>query len=245
VFDPSSETSFISGLRWSGDRRLSLWQNASTSNSFAADGVGISLHVVDVETGSDRDLGTTLGFRAWAQWSSDGRLAFVSGGGRGTWHAKQVKVLYPDGRIETVAGDGATHPVPGSRSAIAPAWRPVDRDAALSWIEGPSTDTLSGLDYVAGRGPGERLAVVETTVGHVVAPCPGSVTEGIRWAADGRSAVLLCRTPSVESHALELWYAPLGGTPRRLVTGLGDLGFGYYGAQPSLLEITAWSLADR
>jgi hypothetical protein len=56
---------------------------------------------------------------------------------------------------------------------------------------------------------------------------------------------LLCRAPGVEYHALQVWYAPLGGTAHALVTGLGDLAFGYYGKQPSLLDMTAWSLADR
>jgi hypothetical protein len=75
--------------------------------------------------------------------------------------------------------------------------------------------------------------------------CPGLVTEGVRWSVDGRAALLLCRVPGVDQHALQVWYAPLPGAPRPLVTGLGDLGFGYYGLQPSLLDIVAWSLADR
>ena len=75
--------------------------------------------------------------------------------------------------------------------------------------------------------------------------CPGLVTEGIRLSADATSALLLCRTPGVDQHALQLWFAPISGTPRALVTGLGALGFGFYGLQPSLFDITAWSLADR
>jgi hypothetical protein len=75
--------------------------------------------------------------------------------------------------------------------------------------------------------------------------CPGLMTEGFRWSADARAALLLCRAPGVEQHALQVWYAPLGGTPRALVTGLGDFGFGYYGLQPSLFDLVAWSLADR
>jgi hypothetical protein len=87
------------------------------------------------------------------------------------------------------------------------------------------------------------VAVLDTAAGSVRMTCPGLVTEGVRWAADGRAVLLLCRMPGVEQHALQLWYAPIGGTAKPLVTGLGDLGFGYYGAQPSLLDMTAWSLA--
>jgi hypothetical protein len=29
------------------------------------------------------------------------------------------------------------------------------------------------------------------------------------------------------------------------VTGIGDGGFDYYGLQPSLFDLVAWSLADR
>ena len=64
-------------------------------------------------------------------------------------------------------------------------------------------------------------------------------------SAGATSALLLCRIPGVEHHALQLWYAAIGGASHALVTGLGDLGFGFYGMQPSLFDMTAWSLADR
>ncbi len=102
------------------------------------------------------------------------------------------------------------------------------------------------MQYVNGVGPSaQRTAVLDAATGPLRMNCPGLVTEGVRWAADGRSVLLLCRAPGVEYHALQIWYAPLGGTARALVTGLGDLAFGYYGKQPSLLDMTAWSLADR
>ncbi|HEY8730436.1 MAG TPA: hypothetical protein VIN69_00480, partial [Candidatus Limnocylindria bacterium] len=239
VFDSSHATSSLSGIQWSPDRRVSFWEIETNSNSLAADGVGISLHVVNVDTSAAIDLGTTLLDRDWAQWSADGRLAFVSGGDRTTWHLKQVKVLLPGGRIETVAGDGAMHPGPGSTSAVAPVWF-ADH---LAWIEGPAADIDASADYFRGIGPtAQRVAVLGP--GHRIG-CPDLVTEGVRVSGDGRSAVLLCRVPAVERRALQLWYAPMDGPPRPLVTGLGDLGFGYYGQQPSLLGITAWSLADR
>jgi hypothetical protein len=245
LYDSANATSFLFGMKWSTDRRVSFWESATTSASLSADGGLTSLHVVNVDTGAAVDLGTTLQDRDWAQWSADGRLAFVSGGDRATWHLKQVKVLLADGRVETIAGDGAMHPGPDSTSAIGPVWR-AGRGTPdqLAWIEGPAADfDASGSDYFRGIGPTvQRVAVLAPD-----APirCPGLVTEGVRLSADGGPALLLCRLPAVEHHALQLWLAPLTGTPRPLVTGLGDLGFGYYGLQPSLLGITAWSLADR
>ncbi|HEX9496346.1 MAG TPA: hypothetical protein VGA38_11365 [Candidatus Limnocylindria bacterium] len=242
LFDSPAATSFLYGVQWSTDRRLSFWESATTSASFAADGVANSLHIVNVDTLATVDLGTTLGARAWAQWSNDGRLAFVAGGDRTTWHMKQVKVVLPDGSVLTAAGDGALHPGPTSTSAIAPAWSPVGAPQ-LAWIEGPAAGMEASPEYFRETGSSAgRVAMLgqDTRLG-----CPGLVTEGVRWSADATSVLLLCRVPAVEHHALQLWYAPLGGPPRALVTGLGDLGFGFYGLQPSLFEMVSWSLASR
>jgi hypothetical protein len=242
IYDSASPTSFLFGMTWSFGRRMSFWESATTSASFGADGVLTSLHVVNVDTAAETNLGTTLQDRDWAQWSADGRLAYVSGGDRTTWHLKQVKVLLPDGRIETIAGDGALHPGPGSTSAIAPVWRAeAGTPDQLAWIEGPAAEMEASSDYFRGIGPTAQRVAVLAPAARVA--CPGLVTEGVRLSADGTSALLLCRVPAVEHHALQLWLAPIGGTPRLLVTGLGDQGFGFYGMQPSLLGITAWSLA--
>ncbi len=246
IFDSSNALSSLFGLKWSFDRRVSVLELATTSRSLAADGVGISLHVVDVDTGAAVDLGTTLEMRAWAQWSNDGRLAFVRGGGRETWGNKQLVVLERDGTRRVVAGAlGRTSG--GATAAIAPVWQPsVGAPARLAWIEGPAESIGASFDYSRGIGPAaQRVAVLETPSSRLRLTCPGLVTEGVRWSADGRAALLLCRVPGVEQHALQVWYAPLAGAPRAVVTGLGDLGFGYYGLQPSLLDIVAWSLADR
>jgi len=196
-----------------------------------------SLHVVNVDTRAAIDLGTTLQDRDWAQWSADGRLVFVRGGGRETWHNKQVAVLDPSGGQHAISGDLGRR---GATVALAPVWQ---AGGGLGWIEGPATDSEASPDYFRGIGPSARRVAVISPDTRIA--CPDLVTEAVRVSADGRSALLLCRVPAIEHHALQLWYAPLGGTPRPLVTGLGDLGFGFYGMQPSLLGITAWSLADR
>lgn len=242
VFDPPTDTSFIFGVKWSPDRRVSFWESATTSASFGADGVLTSLHVVNVDTAADTDLGTTLQDRAWAQWSSDGRLAFVRGGGRETWFSKELVVLDAGGRQRVVAGDLSVHPTATSWAALAPAWQPAYGQPQLVWVESPAI-TDASPDYFRGIGPSaERIAVADD--GRRIT-CPGLVTEGVRLSAGATSALLLCRIPGVEHHALQLWYAAIGGASHALVTGLGDLGFGFYGMQPSLFDMTAWSLADR
>ena len=255
IFDSSNAMSFLYGLKWSFDGRVAFWENATTSNSLAADGAATTLHVVDVHTRAHVNLGTTLGSRAWAQWSLDGRLAFVSGGGRQTWGNKQVIVFERDGTQRVIAG-ALGKISDGARAAIAPAWQPVfapfgresvfGPPARLAWIEGPAGDIDASPDYFRAVGPiAQRVAVLETPAGRSQLTCPGLVTEGVRWSADASAGLLLCRVPGVDQHALQVWYAPIGATPRALVTGLGDLGFGYYGLQPSLFDTVAWSLADR
>lgn len=246
IFDSRKGLSSLYGMKWSFDGRVAFWEIATTSNSLAADGAATTLHVVNVQTGANVDLGTTLGSRAWAQWSADGRLAFVSGGWRQTWENKQVVVLERDGTRRVVSGDLGLAKV-ASRAAIAPAWQPIfGPSARLAWIEGPAGGIEASPDYFRAVGPiAQRVAVLEASGGRSQLTCPGLVTEGVRWSADARAALLLCRAPGVDQHALQVWYAPLGGTPRALVTGLGDLGFGYYGLQPSMFDIVAWSLADR
>ena len=255
IFDSSNAMSFLYGLKWSFDGRVAFWENATTSNSLAADGAATTFHVVNVHTRAHVNLGTTLGSRAWAQWSLDGRLAFVSGGGRQTWGNKQLIVLERDGTQRVIAG-ALGNSSDGARAAIAPAWQPVfapsgresvfGPPARLAWIEGPAGDIDASPDYFRAIGPiAQRVAVIETPGGRSQLTCPGLVTEGVRWSADASAALLLCRVPGVDQHALQVWYAPIRGSPRALVTGLGDLGFGFYGLQPSLFDVVAWSLADR
>ena len=234
VFNSSSPTSYVTRLSWSG-RRISFLEIDSTSASAGADGVNIHLWVIDVDTGRTVDLGHVI-YRP--RWSADGRLAFVRGGDRFTWTNKELAVLDRDWNVTATAG--------GSMAiALAPAWQPVYSRPRLAWIEAPDTEECC-VRYVAGVGPSaQRVAVLDTAAGRIHVTCPGMVTEGVRWASDARSVLLLCRAPGIENHALQVWYAPIGAQPRALVTGLGDLAFGYYGLQPSLLDITAWSLADR
>ena len=238
IFDSSSSTSYLSTLRWSPlEDRLSFIEVTDTSASESADGMNVRLHVIDADSSRTADLGNLIAGRSWPRWSYGG-LAFIRGTDRFTWSNKQL-VVWHDWTETVIAGGKDT-------VALAPAWHSrYGEPARLAWIEGPVTDECC-VRYVAGVGPSaDRAAVLQTSGGLVRMRCPGRITEGVRWSADAASVLLLCRAPGLEHHALEIWYAPVGGTPRPLVTGLGDLGFGYYGLQPSLLDITAWSLAYR
>jgi hypothetical protein len=95
---------------------------------------------------------------------------------------------------------------------------------------------------IAGAGGGARQI-----------PFP-RIVEGLRPSADDRALLVLVRTPTPapvhdEYGKLELWLMkPPGGggaTQLPLITGLGDLAFGFYGLQPSLFDLVAWSLDPR
>jgi hypothetical protein len=227
--------------RWSPDGRFALVrQYATTSNSFAADGVGTSLHLIEVATGTAVDLGIVM---SAPQWGPRGQLAYVSGGGRVTWQNRTLVIREADGRERI-----ARLPTDEQRVALAPAWD-VAR-GRLAWISGPELpDSLSGGGYNDGIGPGQRVVVVEDGANTSEVRCgAGRVAEGVRWSSDGEALLMLCRKPGGDRSPLELWlYRLADGTSAQLVAGLvGDPvagGFGYYGAQPSLFSIVAWSRA--
>jgi hypothetical protein len=223
---------------WSPDgTKAIVRQIESTSNSFAADGVGISTILVDLVTGASRSLGVTRS----ETWSADGRLAFVRGAGRMTWWDKELVVLEPDGTQQRVSA--AVDP---ARVALAPAWGPRGE---IAWVSGPAVEDYSGAGYVDGAGAGQRVGAIRASGRDDQITCAvGRVVEGISWSSDGEKLLVLCRKPGHDPRPLELWLHRLkDGTSAPLVTGIGsdDLarGFGFYGAQPSLSTVAAWSLA--
>jgi len=232
----------LTRLRWSADGRSAIvWQVETTSNSFAADGVGISALLVDVDRSSVTNLGMV--FSTQPQWSPDGALAYIRGGGRFTWDNKELVVRKRDG-TERVARAPTDEP----RVALAPAWDPAR--GRLAWVSGPRLPgSGNGDGYIDGVGAGKRVGVIEDGTTSFEVSCPdGRVVEGVRWSGDGDSLLLLCRKVGTDPRPLELWLHRVGdGTADRLVTGLpGDsvaAGFGFYGLQPSLFSIVTWSRA--
>jgi hypothetical protein len=241
IYRPSSR-GVLQAPRWSPDGRFALVrQYTTTSNSAAADGIGTSLLLIEVATGHVVDLGSVL---SAPQWGPGGQLAYVSGGSRTTWENKTLIVRGADGR-ERVAQAPTSEP----RVALAPAW-----DFArgrLAWISGPEVPgSGNGDGYVDGAGAGQRVAVIDDGAKASEVQCgAGRVAEGVRWSSDGEALLLLCRKPGRDPFPLELWLYRLGdGTSAPLVTGLVGgppeaAGFGFYGAQPSLFSIVAWSRA--
>ncbi len=244
LYEPAGSTAFVFSLAWSPDGQwLTVWEQPTVSASWTADGDRLLL--VDTTNGAITDLGTTL-VNQRLQWSADGRLAYVRGGDRQTWLDKQLVVRAPDGTVR-VRTD-ATH------VGLAPAWmtRP-DGALGLLWVEAEVGNGNGGV-YVFGTGPGARYGMVSDDLQSARRlPFP-RIVEGLRPSADSRVALVLVRRPTApplrdEYGALELWLTkPPGGgiaTQVRLVSGLGGLAFGFYGSQPSLFDLVAWSLDPR
>lgn len=130
---------------WSPDgRQVLVWHVTTTSASFAADGVGITARIIDVSSGASSILGTVM--NRWVDWAPDGRLAFVRGGGRGSWDGKELFVREPTGVEYEIRARSADE-----RVALAPSW---DRSGTrLAWVSGPESHDLGGTEYMAGVGP--------------------------------------------------------------------------------------------
>ena len=245
LYEPKEPNAFLFYLAWSPDGRwLTVWEQPIVSNSLMADGDRLLL--VDTTDGTVIDLGKTLVARGWLRWSADGRLAFVRGGDRQTWLGKQLVIRSPNGTVRVITDD--------DHAGLAPAWVPgAGGTLGLTWVEAPVGDGNGGV-YVAGTGAGARYGVVSDDLrspGHRL-PFAG-IVEGLRPSGDAALTLVLVRHPSApgrdEYGALELWLMkpPGSGTSTqvRLITGLGDLAFGYYGLQPSLFDLVAWSLDPR
>ena len=231
----------LGNLRWSPDGKSALvWRIGTTSNSFAADGVETAALFVDVDTVKVVDLGVVMSTQP--QWGPDGSLAFIRGGGRMTWEHRELIVRGVDGQERVEAPSDSSH------VALLPAW-----DAAggrLAWVSGPSAlGSGNGDGYVDGLGAGQRVAVIDDGTSASEVRCgEGRVVEGVRWSNDGAALLLLCRKPGADARPLELWlYRLADGSSAPLVRGLvsdsAAGGFGFYGAQPSLFSIVAWSRA--
>lgn len=232
----------LSGPRWSPDGKFALVrQYTTTSNSLAADGIGVSLLLIEVARGRVVDLGSVSGV---PQWGPRGQLAYVSGTGRMTWENKTLIVREADGRERI-----ALAPMTERRVALAPAWDPSS--GRLAWISGPELrGSANGDGYLDGVGAGERVGIIDDGGKATQVQCgAGRATEGVRWSNDGDALLLLCRKPGRDPYPLEIWLFRLrDGTSAALVTGLVGsppqaAGFGFYGAQPSLFSIAAWSRA--
>lgn len=234
VYRPSAHAVLTAPV-WSPDgTKLIVRQNESTSASFAADLVGIETVVVDLSTRASY----VLGHARSETWSSGGALAFVLGQGRETWREKHLWVLYRDGRRDRVAGDAG-------RVALAPAWGPGDR---IAWVDGPTSEAGDGDGYIDGAGAGRRVGIVGGLPARAVRCGAGRAVEGLTWSESGGALLLLCRKPGSDPRPLELWlYRLTTDTAIPLVTNLPSDriagGFGFYGAQPAISSVAAWSLA--
>ena len=229
--------------RWSPDGRSALVRRiGTTSNSFGADGTETATLLVDLGTGRVSDLGVVLN-SGWALWGPDGSLAYVRGSGRMTWENKTLVVRGSDGR-ERISNAS------GERVALAPDWDLAH--GRLGWVSGPAVPgSGNGDGYIDGLGAGSRVGMIADGARRSEVRCgEGRVVEGLRFSNDGGALLLLCRTPGRDPRPLELWlYRIADGTSAPLVRGIASdpqaAGFGFYGMQPNLVAITAWSRAVR
>lgn len=232
LYRPAQPTAFVYGISWSPDGRwLTASESPIISNSVAADGVPMLL--IDAATGRT----VTLGVARSAQWSKTGELAFVRGQGRETWRDKQLVVRTPSGSERVVA-------VPSDRFVqLAPSWA----GKSLAFVVGPSGAVSP--DYMAGTGIGARYGMILAPDGkQTEVRCPNGPLEGLRPSADGSSYLVLCRDPGNDPLPLSIWWWRVGsGAPLPLISGfVSDTlarGFGFYGSQPSLFRLVAWSKA--
>ena len=211
--------------------------------SATAEHLGALFHV-DLSSGRTTSLGPVQQQHS-ARWSSNGRLAFVRGGGTQSWAERTVIVVAPDGSSQEVRpkkADGAAR----WPSALAPAWDPTG--SRLAWIAS-ATSAVSGAsgaaeDYLHGRGVGDRRVLVSDLASEPSeVRCGEGVAEGVRWSHDGSALLLLCRRPGVRVDAFDLWLHRLNvpGTAVPIVRGLTLGGVDANGYPPSLFGSVAWS----
>ncbi len=238
-----SEVGVLGMPIWSPDgTEVVVQQGNTTSASAAADGSFSDTLLIDVSSGAVRKLGIVLD-PSWIVWSPDGRLAFIRGGGRWTWWDKHLVIG------DAAGSERVAYPGRGDvRVALAPSWGP---HGELGWVSGPAVEDLSGANYTSGAGVGARSGMIEVSGERREVACGGGrVVEGLRWSADGTKLLLLCRVPGGSALPLELWLYRLGdGSSAPLVRDLLSSrlagGFGYYGRQPAITSVAAWSLGAR
>lgn len=238
LYEPSGPAAFVMDPEWSPDGRwITVLEQGIISSSIGADGA--TLLLVEVASGRATSVGPTIG-RSWRAWSPSGELAFVRGAGRETWRDKRLVLRGPDGAERELALPDAGH------VQLAPAWSAA---GDLAFVIGPSGDPTG---YMDGTGVGDRRGMIlragATSPEEV--RCPNGVVEGIQPSVSA-GTLLLCRTPgSDELYPLSIWFVRPGAvTAVPLVTGIQShpdaRGFGFYGLQPPLSEIVAWSRAGE
>lgn len=222
---------------WSPDGTLLAYWEVSISNSINADGV--ALRAVDVRSGAIHDLGTTLYGASRLSWKAPHTLAFVSGGGRGTWDHKAVRIWSPEAGATDVTTSGI---------GLNPSW---SADGTKLYLVSAQEHVYDPVQYWAGRDSGDRrLGVYEIATRRLATfeRLSGYAYEGVRAGRDGTHLLVLWRSTYFSRSVNELppvemtlgLFEPATGRTKPLVRLAGDVGFGYYGSYEGP-ESMAWS----
>jgi hypothetical protein len=207
IYEPCCGSTTLGGLRWSPGGRV-LAASLSTGCAGCDGRAGHPLQLIDPSSGAITELGVTLG-DGWAvRWSSAGALAYV----QGTMERRAEAVLtvrLPDGTVRLM-----------ERGGYAPAWDPTDD--RLAWARADGSVRIASLEA------GGKDEFVN---------CPGMRIDGVRFAADGKALLLLCRKDDPSFDRFELWYAS-GGSVTQLVT---DIGGTLRSIARDLYDTVAWS----
>ena len=109
---------------WPDGKGLLYWSNpAAHSSSMRAD--GLQLWTLNLDGGEPKEIDNTLTYREWLDFSPDGKLVMVSGGGRSLWYWKKLAMAdVRSGKVEYI------EPPEGS-VAFEPAFSPDGKKIAF------------------------------------------------------------------------------------------------------------------
>lgn len=141
--------SSIKGLTWSPDGKYLTYFVLLNSASLSADGV--LLQLLEVESKQTRDLGGSLAYPEWLDWSSDSRyLAFIQGGGREATANKRLFVVdtYAGFKIEDDGLEGYVD--------TQPRWSTTEPDKLL-FLRGKETTEWIGETPTGVLVPDQRI----------------------------------------------------------------------------------------
>ena len=229
-FQPSQAgpVTYLGG--WSPDgERLTLWQAGIVSASLVADGA--SLLVLPATGGEPQEIASATLLRpGFVAWSPQGdRLAVVEGGGRQTWVSKQIVVMQPDGSGRRLLSDA-------SRADLFPAWSPDGQRIAFTSGQGSQFENADeNYPQILGT---RRIWLVNSDGSNrrQLTNDSSYADQFPLWSADGAHILFVRQQAGAiepgdeEPIPVEIWLMKADGSDqRKLVDGLSEVWFGYYG----------------
>jgi len=227
----------LSFVSWSpDDRYLSGWLESMVgtgAENDRAERTGIPLVVIDTDTGTQTELGTSLAPWTWMSWGPGDQLAYVAGQGD-RWSDTTLKV-WASGRTTTLNG-GAP--------AISPHWSGT---GSLFYITIPDPSAPIA-DYFGGQlARGGTVVMLDRSIDATPRTLVGPdeyANEVLRASLAGDLLLLQRRLPADLAGHPTIWMVLTDGPPLRPLLRLP--GFGWDHSVPPtfitpLLDNAAWS----